>query len=297
MTAVLPTSRLSSGSASPSSTFSARTGIFSSSRNHEREMVSGNNGAAAVAAADYRGGALLQQQQRTQMMMTTHDEDEEEQEEQEQEEQERERAQLSIVAMLLDTVRRSLMASCQAVKADESPETLEIGWPTDVQHVAHVTFDRYNGFLGLPEEFEVEVPLRAPSASQNVFGVSAESMQCAFDTKGNSVPMILLLMQERLYHEGGLKAEGIFRITAENSHEEHVRDQLNKGIVPVDIDVHCLAGLIKVWLSFLFKFSFRFIFFVTLLWISKPKNLQEMKTKLSLQVYTLDAIHFFLMER
>jgi hypothetical protein len=56
------------------------------------------------------------------------------------------------------------MASCQAVKADESPETLEIGWPTDVQHVAHVTFDRYNGFLGLPEEFEVEVPLRAPSA-------------------------------------------------------------------------------------------------------------------------------------
>jgi hypothetical protein len=57
-----------------------------------------------------------------------------------------------------------------------------------------------------------------------------------------------------------LQAEGIFRITAENSHEEHVRDQLNKGIVPVDIDVHCLAGLIKVWLSFLFKFSFRFIF-------------------------------------
>jgi hypothetical protein len=41
--------------------------------------------------------------------------------------------------------------------------------------------------------------------SQNVFGVSAESMQCAFDSKGNSVPMILLLMQERLYHEGGLK--------------------------------------------------------------------------------------------
>jgi len=171
MTAVLPTSRLSSGSASPSSTFSARTGIFSSSRNHEREIMSGNNGAAAVATADYRGGALPhQQQRRRQMMMTTHDEhdendeNEEEQQEQEQQEQERERAQLSIVAMLLDTMRRSLMASCQAVKADESPETLEIGWPTDVQHVAHVTFDRYNGFLGLPEEFEVEVPLRAPSA-------------------------------------------------------------------------------------------------------------------------------------
>jgi hypothetical protein len=44
-----------------------------------------------------------------------------------------------------------------------------------------------------------------------------------------------------------LQAEGIFRINAENSHEEHVRDQLNKGIVPADIDVHCLAGLIKAW--------------------------------------------------
>jgi hypothetical protein len=26
-----------------------------------------------------------------------------------------------------------------------------------------------------------------------------------------------------------------------------VRDQLNRGIVPDDIDVHCLAGLIKAW--------------------------------------------------
>lgn len=26
-----------------------------------------------------------------------------------------------------------------------------------------------------------------------------------------------------------------------------MRDQLNRGIVPDDIDVHCLAGLIKAW--------------------------------------------------
>ena len=43
-----------------------------------------------------------------------------------------------------------------------------------------------------------------------------------------------------------LKAEGIFRITAENSQEEYVRDQLNRGVVLRGIDVHCLAGLIKV---------------------------------------------------
>jgi hypothetical protein len=38
-----------------------------------------------------------------------------------------------------------------------------------------------------------------------VFGVSAESMQCTYDGKGNSIPTILLLMQERLYAQGGLK--------------------------------------------------------------------------------------------
>ena len=42
--------------------------------------------------------------------------------------------------------------------------SMEIGLPTDVRHVAHVTFDRFHGFLGLPVEFEPEVPRRAPSA-------------------------------------------------------------------------------------------------------------------------------------
>ena len=42
------------------------------------------------------------------------------------------------------------------------------------------------------------------------------------------------------------QAKGIFRINPENDQEEHVRDQLNKGVVPEDIDVHCLASLIKV---------------------------------------------------
>ena len=44
-----------------------------------------------------------------------------------------------------------------------------------------------------------------------------------------------------------MQAEGIFRINPENGQEQEVRDQLNRGIVPDDIDVHCLAGLIKTW--------------------------------------------------
>ncbi|KAI4378660.1 hypothetical protein MLD38_016110 [Melastoma candidum] len=124
---------------------------------------------------------------------------------------------------------------------------MEIGSPTDVRHVAHVTFDRFDGFLGLPVEFEPDVPRTAPSASTTVFGVSTDSMQLSYDSRGNSVPTILLLMQRHLYARGGLQAEGIFRINADNSQEEYVRDELNKGIVPEGIDVHCLAGLIKAW--------------------------------------------------
>ncbi|KAA8543174.1 hypothetical protein F0562_021331 [Nyssa sinensis] len=160
-----------------------------------------------------------------------------------------EQNQLSLVAFLLTALRKS-MVSCRVDRGDEvisAVHNMEIGWPTNVQHITHVTFDRFNGFLGLPVEFEVEIPCRVPSASASVFGVSAESMQCCYDSRGNSVPTILLLMQERLYSQGGLKAEGIFRINPENSQEEHVRNQLNRGIVPDEIDVHCLAGLIKAW--------------------------------------------------
>ncbi|PWA65423.1 rho GTPase activating protein with PAK-box/P21-Rho-binding domain-containing protein [Artemisia annua] len=124
---------------------------------------------------------------------------------------------------------------------------MEIGWPTDVRHVAHVTFDRFNGFLGLPVEFEPEVLRRAPSASATVFGVSTDSMQLSYDSRGNSVPVILILMQERLYSQRGLEAEGIFRINPDNNQEEHLRTQLNTGVIPDGIDVHCLAGLIKAW--------------------------------------------------
>ncbi|KAK4357312.1 hypothetical protein RND71_022922 [Anisodus tanguticus] len=156
---------------------------------------------------------------------------------------------------LLDFLIASLRKSMMSCKFDDQKEEvvkstvhhMEIGWPTNVQHLTHVTFDRFHGFLGLPVEFEVEIPCKVPSASVSVFGISAESMQCSFDTRGNSVPTILLLMQERLYSQGGLKAEGIFRINPENSQEEQIRDQLNRGIVPDDMNIHCLAGLIKAW--------------------------------------------------
>ncbi|EEF32407.1 gtpase activating protein, putative [Ricinus communis] len=174
--------------------------------------------------------------------------------------------QFAIVDILVTALRKSIV-TCSVEREDVC--SMDISWPTDVKHVSHVTFDRFNGFLGLPTEFEPDLPRKslAPvpcesvvfviSGSRNcaaydvlcanVFGVSAKSMQCTYDDRGNSVPTILLMMQKRLYVEGGLKAEGIFRINAENSQEEYVRDQLNTGVVPRGIDVHCLAGLIKAW--------------------------------------------------
>ena len=56
---------------------------------------------------------------------------------------------------------------------------MEIGQPHNVCHVAHVTFDRFNGFLGLPIEFEPKIPRRTPSARHS-FLVSA----CIFFDKG-----------------------------------------------------------------------------------------------------------------
>ncbi|ESW22058.1 hypothetical protein PHAVU_005G123300 [Phaseolus vulgaris] len=151
------------------------------------------------------------------------------------------RPHISLLALLLNLLRKSFLPR----KTISS--IMDIGSPTNVRHVAHVTFDRFNGFLGLPVEFEPEVPRRPPSASASVFGVSTESMQLSYDSRGNSVPTILLLMQRHLYSQGGLQVEGIFRINADNGQAEHVRDQLNQGVVPEGIDVHCLAGLIKAW--------------------------------------------------
>lgn len=55
-------------------------------------------------------------------------------------------------------------SSSSSSSSANSSTTMEISWPSNVRHVAHVTFDRFNGFLGLPVEFEPEVPRRPPSA-------------------------------------------------------------------------------------------------------------------------------------
>lgn len=77
--------------------------------------------------------------------------------------------QLSLLALLLTVFRKSLLGCNTEGIGDEDISSMEIGWPTNVRHVAHVTFDRFHGFLGLPVEFDSEVYCRAPSARSAIF--------------------------------------------------------------------------------------------------------------------------------
>ena len=81
--------------------------------------------------------------------------------------EEEQQNQISVVELLLAALRKS-MVSCRVDRQDEVMSStvhgMEIGWPTNVRHITHVTFDRFNGFLGLPVEFQVEIPGRVPSA-------------------------------------------------------------------------------------------------------------------------------------
>lgn len=93
-------------------------------------------------------------------------------------ERDREGDQVSVVELLIAAFRRSLIG-CSNTEGGKlsSSSAMEIGWPSNVRHVAHVTFDRFNGFLGLPVEFEPEVPRRPPSA-RSVFKNLFFSFKC-----------------------------------------------------------------------------------------------------------------------
>ena len=69
--------------------------------------------------------------------------------------------QFAILDILVAALKKSLV-TCSVEREDVS--SLDISWPTEVRHVSHVTFDRFNGFLGLPSELEPEVSKRVPSA-------------------------------------------------------------------------------------------------------------------------------------
>lgn len=73
--------------------------------------------------------------------------------------------QYTILDIFAAVLKKSLVMSCTMERGgDDAAASMDIGWPTEVKHVSHVTFDRFSGFLGLPSDLEPEVPPQAPSA-------------------------------------------------------------------------------------------------------------------------------------
>ncbi|KAI3809088.1 hypothetical protein L1987_25056 [Smallanthus sonchifolius] len=62
----------------------------------------------------------------------------------------------TILALVFSAIRKSIITCAVDDSDDASSATssLDIGLPTDVQHVSHVTFDRFDGFYGLPVELQ-----------------------------------------------------------------------------------------------------------------------------------------------
>jgi hypothetical protein len=92
--------------------------------------------------------------------------------------------QFAILDIVVAALKKSIV-TCSVEREDVS--SLDISWPTEVRHVSHVTFDRFNGFLGLPSEFQPEVPTRVPSARYVfwfnfvlIFGFMFCSILCRF---------------------------------------------------------------------------------------------------------------------
>ncbi|KAF0933263.1 hypothetical protein E2562_017054 [Oryza meyeriana var. granulata] len=97
---------------------------------------------------------------------------------------------VSVVETVAAALRRSLLL-CSSVRAAEDEGAtaaagMQIGRPTDVRHVSHVTFDRFVGFLGLPADLEPDVPRPAPSARSVLRHCRTPPSTCSVDSRRDS---------------------------------------------------------------------------------------------------------------
>lgn len=77
--------------------------------------------------------------------------------------------QFPILAFMAAALRKSLLVTCSVEREDSTNvSSLEISCPTNVRHISHVTFDRFKGFLGLPDEFQHDILKRVPSARSDL---------------------------------------------------------------------------------------------------------------------------------
>lgn len=99
---------------------------------------------------------------------------------------------------------------------------------------------------------EVPEAKEAPPKVESLFGGSLEScMESQKSTHPNlKVPMILHCMIRAIIQKGGLKEEGIFRISVDRNELLKTKSELSQGQynLPYDSSAHVAACLLKMWL-------------------------------------------------
>jgi hypothetical protein len=121
----------------------------------------------------------------------------------------RQQQQGQVLGLVLAALRKSVVLPCQMADADDPVGEawgMEIGWSTDVRHVAHVTFDRLHGFLGLPVEFELEIPGQVPSARYGFLNSPLFSDECSVSSSIADASLNSIEQRERVRGVAGVNA-------------------------------------------------------------------------------------------
>ncbi|KAK3260917.1 hypothetical protein CYMTET_30149, partial [Cymbomonas tetramitiformis] len=133
-----------------------------------------------------------------------------------------------------------------------------IGSPTEAKHMAHVEFSSYEGFTGLPDDWE-DTGISAPGVSKRVFAVPISKLRLVpytgtlFGTQAG-IPRVLITLRHALKKWRAAEVVYIFRSCAEETECRKVMEELDAGEVmagfgkpPSMTSVHTAAGLLTRW--------------------------------------------------
>ncbi|KAK3260916.1 hypothetical protein CYMTET_30149, partial [Cymbomonas tetramitiformis] len=130
--------------------------------------------------------------------------------------------------------------------------------PTEAKHMAHVEFSSYEGFTGLPDDWE-DTGISAPGVSKRVFAVPISKLRLVpytgtlFGTQAG-IPRVLITLRHALKKWRAAEVVYIFRSCAEETECRKVMEELDAGEVmagfgkpPSMTSVHTAAGLLTRW--------------------------------------------------
>ena len=123
----------------------------------------------------------------------------------------------------LPTGRFNIKLKKKNKKKKELP-SLNIGYPSHIQHLVHVTFDSKEiRYSGKPSDWLKNC------ATVPYFGVSLESCpKLKIDHYSNRIPAILVFLKQSLIRMDGYRTEGLFRISSNQNDWNSMKDKINR---------------------------------------------------------------------